>query len=151
LGSKGLLAFLEATREVGHAAAPRYIPITMGPQRLPHLAEDGDRSCLNLMHAIERRAAVDARPERVKLGQESRIQSPWNALIDEERLDFRGEQNSLAGSRVVERLDADSVAGQDQPPAAFVPDGDGEVAIEVAGKVAAPFLVGVRNDFGIGA
>src|SRR5262249_38178739 len=93
LGSKGLLAFLEATREVGHAAAPRYIPITMGPQRLPHLAEDGDRSCLNLMHAIERRAAVDARPERVKLGQESGIQLPWNARIDEERLDFRGEQN----------------------------------------------------------
>ena len=68
----------------------------------------------------------------------------------QERLDLGAEHQVAAQLRVVERLDAQAVAREDQLLDAVVPDGEGEHAAELLGAVGAPFFVGVDDDFGVG-
>jgi hypothetical protein len=65
-------------------------------------------------------------------------------------LDLGGEAQAAADRGVVERFDADAVAGQPESAAVEVPDREGEHALESLDAVGAPFLVAVHDDFGVG-
>src|SRR5215831_21062109 len=52
--------------------------------------------------------------------------------------------------RPVERLDAETVTCEQQPPPGLVPNGKREHAVEVVDAVVAPLLVGVHDGFGVG-
>src|SRR5215470_4827007 len=52
--------------------------------------------------------------------------------------------------RPVERLDAETVACEQQPAPGLVPNGKREHAVEVVDAVVAPLLVGVHDGFGVG-
>src|SRR5262249_26676380 len=67
----------------------------------------------------------------------------------EDGLDFRGERERLAVKAVEERLLADTVARQQQFPAAGVPEGEGEHAVEALETIGAPADVGHQDDFGV--
>ncbi len=67
----------------------------------------------------------------------------------EDRLDLRCEQQAVLGDRPVQRLDAQPIAGEEQPAAAGVPDREREHASKAMHAVVAPFLVGVHDRFGI--
>ena len=59
--------------------------------------------------------------------------------IFEERLQLRAEDHARARQlRVVERLDAEAIAGEDQPARQRVPDGEGEHAAEISRRTARP-------------
>ena len=53
--------------------------------------------------------------------------------------------------RPVERLDAEAIAREQQPPPRRVPDREREHAAEALDAVVAPLLVGVDDRFGVGA
>ena len=50
----------------------------------------------------------------------------------------------------IERLDAEPVAGEHQPAAARVPQGDGEHAVEVGQEIEPAVLVEMDDDLGVG-
>src|SRR5215470_17329500 len=52
--------------------------------------------------------------------------------------------------RPVERLDAETVTCEQQPPPGLVPNGKREHAVEVVDAIVAPLLVGVHDGFGVG-
>ena len=51
----------------------------------------------------------------------------------------------------VERLDAELVARRDEPPAAVVPEREGEDAVQAADAVGPVLLVGVQDHLAVGA
>ena len=52
--------------------------------------------------------------------------------------------------RVVQRLDADAIARDEQRARSRVPDREAEHAAQPGDRVRAPLLVGVNDDFGVG-
>ena len=72
------------------------------------------------------------------------------ARMHQEGLQLRGEEDrAVRQLRVVERLDAQAVAGQEQHPLPFVPEAEGEHAAEAIDAAFAPFLPGVDDHLGI--
>ena len=51
---------------------------------------------------------------------------------------------------VVERLDPDAVAGEEERAAPSIPERDAEHPAQVRERVLAPLLVGVHDGFGVG-
>ena len=127
-----------------------------------------DRSELPLCHpgighgrAMSRQQLADAGEERVRA--EGRVEvevfvesGPTHLGAHlagrQQRLDL-GTEDERAGSRVaeVERLDAETVPGQAEGSALFVPNRQREHALEHRERRLAPFRVGAQGDFGIGA
>src|SRR5437016_6743842 len=68
----------------------------------------------------------------------------------EERLDLRGKREMAWAQMVVERLDPEAVAGQQQAPAT-VPEREGEHAAQVGNACLLFFLVPVDDDLGVAA
>ena len=72
--------------------------------------------------------------------------------ILEQRLDLGAEDDAAAGQLgVVERLDAQPVAGEQQPARAGVPHREREHAAEAIDAALAPLFVAVDDDLGVGA
>ena len=69
--------------------------------------------------------------------------------MHEQRFDLGREQQLAAALRVKEGFDAQTVSREDQALLPRVPYRNGKVTVEMAGKVESPFLVGVRNYFGV--
>ncbi len=61
----------------------------------------------------------------------------------------RGEADTLARETVIQRLDAESVARQEQLLPAAVPDREGEHAVQAGRTVLAPLGIRPENDLGI--
>src|SRR6185369_6613554 len=66
------------------------------------------------------------------------------------RLDLRSEQEQVRQERVVERLDPQAIARQDELAAPRVPDRQREVALDEADEVLAFLLVEVDQGLGVG-
>ncbi|OPZ08741.1 MAG: hypothetical protein BWZ10_02631 [candidate division BRC1 bacterium ADurb.BinA364] len=69
--------------------------------------------------------------------------------IDQQRLHLGGEPQGAAGLGVVERLFANAVARQQQPPAARIPDRQGEHAAQLRQAFRALFLVEMNDRLGV--
>src|SRR5438270_4089244 len=62
-------------------------------------------------------------------------------------LDLRPEQQPASIEVVIERLDSQPVARDEQPPLAPIPDREGEHAAQVLHAIAAIFLIQMNNAF----
>jgi len=60
-----------------------------------------------------------------------------------------GEAQRCAVQRVIQRLDAETVARQEQRALAQVPDGEGEHAVEVRHAVFAPSMIGLEDHLAV--
>src|SRR5687768_18519658 len=70
-------------------------------------------------------------------------------VIGEERLELGAEQEGLVVQRVIQRLDADAVPGDEEDVRSGIPDGEGEHATQTRDAVLAELLVGVNYDLGV--
>ena len=73
-----------------------------------------------------------------------------DAATGPERLDAGGETERLAVVGVIERLDAERVAGQEQRALGVVPDREGEHAAQPASHRRAFAVIELKDDFGVG-
>lgn len=69
----------------------------------------------------------------------------------EQRLDLRGERQSMALLHVIERLDGEMIPRQEQRVPVAVPDGEGEHAIESLQTGRPFFAVPIEDRFDIRA
>jgi hypothetical protein len=67
----------------------------------------------------------------------------------QQRLAVGGKAESARRVAVVERLDAQPVAGQEQRALAQIPEGEGEHADQMLDALFAPFGIGFENDLGV--
>lgn len=77
------------------------------------------------------------------------IQPPVAVLCGKNGLDFRPEDQIVAGLPVEERLLAKRIPGEEQLLLPFVPDRQGEHAVELLHAALALLLIQVDNDLGI--
>jgi hypothetical protein len=69
----------------------------------------------------------------------------------QEGLDFGGEIEAVPMAAGEQRTDAETVPGQQQPLFAVVPEGNGELPVELVEKTFAKILVEVDQNLGVGA
>ena len=69
--------------------------------------------------------------------------------MGEDDFDFRAEQQSLGREFVIERLDAEAIAGDEEGFRVAVPDGKREHAAQVIDAVGPVLLEGVNDGFGV--
>ncbi|CQR36782.1 hypothetical protein THICB1_60006 [Thiomonas arsenitoxydans] len=106
--------------------------------QLAHAAQDGTR---RRHHGVQRKQVM----------QRDRVDRSIDATCGEQRRQARCEAQARAVLREVERLHAEAVACQQQALAAWVPQREGEHAVEPAHTVFAPLRVGLEEDLGIAA
>ena len=85
-----------------------------------------------------------------RLGENLRIKGAVDPGQGEERLEFGGEGEGAGVIAVMQRLDAETVARQEQPPVAGIPDGEGPHAIEAQLALRAPLRIGGEDDLAVG-
>src|ERR1700756_5351195 len=83
------------------------------------------------------------------LRQRSAIELGRNSRIGKDCLDLRAKQKCAAIPAVIERLDAETVAGGEQHAPAAVPDGKAKHAAQMLYAIAAVFLVQMDYGFGV--
>ena len=103
--------------------------------QLAHVAEDRQRR----RHEAER----EERLERVL------VDLAGEPRLAHQRLQLGREGERVSGQPVVQRLDAEAVARQDQALSPRVPDRDREHPAEALGEARPVLLVEVRQDFGV--
>src|SRR3989449_6230230 len=67
-----------------------------------------------------------------------------------QRLDLRCKDERAGRHGIVEGLDAQSIAGAEQPAPRAVPDGEGKHAVEAGEAAFPPMAVGLQQHFGVG-
>ena len=137
----------------GPAADPRALPRPARPS-----TADRARAPCSKHERVTRQQLVDALEQRLRAGEIPRgqqfrqpvlVRAGLDEPAREDRLDLRGEEQAVAGTRPVERLDAEPIAGEQQPPRRRVPDREREHAAEAVDAVVAPLLVGVDDRLGV--
>ena len=83
--------------------------------------------------------------------QRDRVDRGVDVAAGQQRRQRGGEPQPVRGLRQVQRLDAEPVAGQDQPAAVLLQDGEREHPEEVVDAVHPPPVVGLGDDLGVGA
>ena len=132
------------------AAAP------MGTSQVP---SRGDASLLvheqvsgqQLVYAFEERLLTREITGSEQLRKTALVRLRLNETTRENRLDLGAEDEPIVADGPVERLDPQSIAREQQPPAGGVPDGEREHAAEAVNTVVPPLLVRVDNRLGIAA
>ncbi len=81
--------------------------------------------------------------------QRHRIQYTGDIATLEQRRQRRGEAQALAGTRQIQRLDAETVAGDEQLLRIALPDGKGEHAVQSRQQRFAPGMEALEQNFGI--
>jgi len=76
-------------------------------------------------------------------------ETSWHQTAGEKGLDFGGEDQPFLIPRVVERLDAESIACDEQATSGAIPDREGEHAPEAVDALRAQLLVEIQDDFRI--
>ena len=87
---------------------------------------------------------------REVLTQRTVIDDPIDARMLKQRAQFRGETEKSVAHRIVKRLLAEAVSGEEQPAPRAVVDRECEHAVQPHGKTFAPLLVAVDQHLGIG-
>src|SRR5262249_48767273 len=88
--------------------------------------------------------------EEIEPDVAGRISVVGNSATRDERLDLRGEPESPAVIRIVERLDAIGVAGEEQGVACRVPDRERENTAYVVHHRLTLSLIEVEQNLGVG-
>src|SRR4029079_1244137 len=72
-------------------------------------------------------------------------------MLDEgqKSLHFGSEVKGIAHDGVVERLDAETVAGAEETLIRFVPKSESEHAAQMVDTIRTPSLIGSQNNFGV--
>ena len=104
-----------------------------------------------LRHASERRPGRGHVAERQIRVERFVVELRIDQAGGEQALQFRSEQEEAVGACVVERLDAEPVAGEHRAAPASVPDRDRELAAQQPHEVGALALVQVRDHLGVAA
>ena len=133
------VAHARRVAELPVALAPRTAAVEHQPvsrRQLRHPRPDAGRVGHVAVHEVVlERGGVHAAPE---------------ARVREDRAGLRGEDQTVLVRPVVERLDAEPVAREQQALAPLVPDPEGEDAAQVIHAGVAPFLVGVEDHLRVG-
>ena len=124
-----------AARSGGPATSPPLPAEQMPRGQLAGLGEDRQR----------RRDRVEGEVGGDRLG----VDRTREARLLEHRLQLRGEGEPCRDEPVVERLDPEAVAGQQQPPLALVPEGDREHPPQPLDEAVAVLLVEVDQHLGV--
>src|SRR5207248_10871611 len=125
----------------------RVLPIPLGAYAV--LVRHEDVTGKKLRHADERcprpgdESEGEIRVDRREV--ELRPDEPGG----EEALQLGGEDEQIASLSVVQRLDPETVAGDNRPALALVPDGGGEHPPQRTGEELASAAVQMRNDLGV--
>ena len=99
----------------------------------------------------ERQCAATAVLQKVKIwSSDAGIDLGFDVWMGQERLDLRTEHQLAIHRRVEQGPDAHPVAGQEELRSLRVPDGNGELAIQMVQAAGAMLLVQVQDDFGVG-
>ena len=114
-------------------------------------ADPGDRARRELPDSLEH----GRRPGHELVAQvvvhRLEVHGPGDVRVLEDRLDLRAEDQAVLGPRVVERLDPDPVARQQELAADAVPEREREEPAEALHAARAPRLVGVDDDLRVAA
>ena len=112
--------------------------------------DDAERRRRQLAHAFEDRVRRrHHRVERHVVGKPDRIDARVHVARRDERRQGGGEAQALAVLHVVERLDAEAVAGEHEPARVPLVDGEGEHAVEALRRVVPPGVPGLEDHFGV--
>ena len=85
-----------------------------------------------------------------RLGENFRIEGAVDPGQGEKRLEFGGEDEGAGVIAVMQRLDAEAVARQEQPTLSGIPDGEGPHAIEAQLALLSPLRIGGEDDLAVG-
>ena len=85
-----------------------------------------------------------------RLSENLRIEGAVDPGKREKRLELGGENEDAGVIAVMQRLDAEAVARQKQPPLAGIPDGEGPHAVETKLALLAPLGIGSQDDLAVG-
>src|SRR5439155_22529077 len=111
--------------------------------------EDEAMTGEELVDAAEHRVAAGRVARAEDFGQHVVVRLRRDEIAGEDRLDLRAEEQRVAHARPVERLDAEAIADEEQPPLRRVPDREREHAAEAMDALLAPFLVGMDDRLGV--
>src|SRR5215470_17032876 len=84
-----------------------------------------------LFDSVEKRVLAGDIARGEKFRQDIPIEFRTHRIRRQDRLDLRGEDDLVTGNGVVERLDAEAVAREQQPAAVFVPYREGEHSLKL--------------------
>src|SRR5215468_8259645 len=87
----------------------------------------------------------DVAKRQVDVEQRS-IRRTWHTSC-EQALDLRAEYDPLRIDIVMQRLDAETVSRQEEPPVGMIPDCEGPHSVEAIEAALAPLSVGFENHF----
>ncbi len=83
--------------------------------------------------------------QRQEVAEPLEVRPSLHGRVLEQRFDFRTEDEASASVRIVERLDAEPIAGQQQPLLPDVPQRKGEHAPQLADAVVTGFFVEMND------
>src|SRR5712671_3070904 len=89
--------------------------------------------------------------ERKIVMQAGEIESAWNLVVAEQRLQLRAKVDVGAAAMHVERLDPQAISRQYQPPAGFRPKSKRKHASQTREALNVPFEKSLEYDFGVAA
>jgi hypothetical protein len=115
----------------------------VAPLRQPAVAPDGHGAGRKLARLGEDRQRRRDRVEGQVGGDGAGVDLTREAGLLQHRLQLRGEGERAVDEAVVERLDAEAVAGEQQAPLAAVPESDCEHPPQALGEAVAVLLVEV--------
>ncbi len=113
------------------------------------LLEDRPVAGGQFQDAAKHRERIGHPQEREILLQSLRVDFSPHFGQQEDRLDFGGEGEAICIVQIVQRLDAEMVAGQEQVAAALVPDGKREHAVEPPHALGTKPVIELEDDLGI--
>ena len=116
------------------------------PARLPGQRMGGRQ----LINAGEQRLGIGQVLHAQPVGQTGLVQALFKGRVSQKRLDLAGKEQRLALFIIAERLDAEQVPRTEQRAAGAVPHRKREHPAQAAGQAAAPFLIPVEQDLGVG-
>ncbi len=102
-----------------------------------------------LLNPDEERLGTRRVPRRQHFRNDAVIGNGLNQPAFEYRLDFGGEQQPVSGDGPVQRLHAEPIAGEQQPPPWRVPERKRKHAAEPVHAVVTPLLVGMHDRLGV--
>ena len=101
--------------------------------------------------ALENRVRVRHIKIREVRVQRRGVHAPRNQTRAKQTVQLRREREGTVLPRIHERLDAETVPGEEQPLVSRIADGEGEHPVKTRDRVIAPGFVGPQHDLGIAA
>src|SRR5438067_5231467 len=126
-----------------------YIPVL--PDPCLAALEDEQVTGQQFVNTAEHRFGAGDVPRAQDLRDDRSIRQRLDPAAREQRLDFGSEEEQIAGTRPIERLDAEAIAHEQQPLLRRVPERERKHAAEPVDALVAPLLVRVDDRFGVRA